>query len=55
METAFELDRLNGMGGGDVNFYQTNNSSKALSNVEIYCKTNNQLSVAKKELTTIDT
>jgi hypothetical protein len=35
-------------------FNQYNNSPKALSNAEIYRKTNNQLSVAKKELTTID-
>ena len=39
---------------GDVNFYQTNNSPKALTNAEIYRKTTNQLSVAKKELTTTD-
>jgi tape measure domain-containing protein len=38
----------------DVIFNQTNNSPKALSDAEIYRKTNNQLSVAKKELTTTD-
>ena len=54
-ETALELDRAGMNSGGDVNFYQTNNSPKALSNAEIYRKTNNQLSVAKKELTIIDT
>ena len=39
---------------GDVNFTQINNSPKALTNAEIYRRTNNQLSVAKKELTTTD-
>jgi tape measure domain-containing protein len=37
-----------------VVFNQYNNSPKALSEAEIYRKTNNQLSVAKKELTTPD-
>lgn len=32
---------------GDVNFYQTNNSPKALSNAELYRQTKNQLSVMK--------
>ena len=35
-------------------FNQYNNSPKALSSAEIYRKTNNQLSRAKKELTTVD-
>ena len=53
---AFDLSRfkLPDERGGDINFYQTNNSPKALTNAEIYRKTNNQLSVAKKELTTTD-
>lgn len=51
---AVELQRIGNSGRGDVNFYQTNNSPKALTTGEIYRKTNNQLSVAKKELTTID-
>jgi hypothetical protein len=49
-----DLERWEASRGGDVNFYQTNNSPKALTNAEIYRKTNNQLSVAKKELTTTD-
>lgn len=53
----FELDNrflLPDERGGNVIFNQTNNSPKALTNAEIYRKTNNQLSVAKKELTTTD-
>lgn len=49
-----ELERWDSTKGGDVVFNQTNNSPKALTNAEIYRKTNNQLSVAKKELTTTD-
>lgn len=49
-----EFEQWKAARGGDVNFYQTNNSPKALTNAEIYRKTNNQLSVAKKELTTAD-
>jgi len=49
-----EYERWAESRGGDVYFSQTNNSPKALSNAEIYRKTNNQLSVAKKELTTTD-
>ena len=50
-----DFERMESMAGrGDVNFYQTNNSPKALSDAEIYRNTNNQLSQAKKELTTID-
>lgn len=55
-QSAAELDfaQWSAGRGGDVIFNQTNNSPKALTNAEIYRKTNNQLSVAKKELTTID-
>ena len=49
-----EEERMLEARGGDVIFNQTNNSPKALTNAEIYRKTNNQLSVAKKELTTAD-
>lgn len=35
----------------EINFYQTNNSPKALSASELYRRTKNQLSVAKEELT----
>lgn len=49
-----DLERWEEARRGDVNFYQTNNSPKALTNAEIYRKTTNQLSVAKKELTTTD-
>jgi hypothetical protein len=49
-----ELQRIGSTKGSDVNFYQTNNSPKALPASEIYRKTNNMLSVAKKELTTLD-
>lgn len=38
--------------GGDVNFYQYNNSPKALSTADIYRQTNNQLSKAKEALPT---
>lgn len=40
---------------GDVSFTQINNSPKALPESEIYRKTKNQISEAKKELTTLDT
>ncbi len=53
-ESAREVEFSDASRAGDVNFYQTNNSPKALTPAEIYRKTNNQLSVAKKELTTID-
>lgn len=55
-ESADEVDYERWMSArkGDVNFTQINNSPKALTNAEIYRKTNNQLSVAKKELTTTD-
>ena len=36
--------------GGDINFYQTNNSPKALSRIEIYRNTRNQLSSARGAL-----
>lgn len=49
-----ELQRMALSQRGDVNFYQTNNSPKALTAAEVYRRTNNQLSVAKKELTTTD-
>lgn len=37
-----------GPAGNTYNFYQTNNSPKALSPAEIYRQTNNQLSIVKK-------
>lgn len=49
-----EFEQWKASRGTDVTFIQNNNSPKALSNAEIYRKTNNQLSVAKKELTTTD-
>lgn len=42
------------MGQNTINFYQTNNSPKPISQWEVYRRTKNQLSEAKKELTTSD-
>lgn len=52
---AAEFAHLDTSTRGTVIFNQANYSPKALTSAEIYRKTNNQISVAKKELTTIDT
>lgn len=46
-----DLDSDDGSGGGDtINYTQNNYSPKALSDAEIYRKTNNQISKKKEEL-----
>lgn len=51
----FEANKANALQArASVVFNQINNSPKALTSAEIYRRTNNQLSQAKKELTTVD-
>lgn len=47
-EDSYGDDNGDNPAGDTYNFYQTNNSPKALSAAEIYRQTNNQLSVVKK-------